>query len=100
MTNTRDRVLGRIAVAQHFVGEIQETLNAAVAHFVETDEDMKGKERRELLEQAEYGAHMIATAVGEAMSAFSDMGRELLEEGENLGDDDDDVVGGDDEDEE
>jgi hypothetical protein len=88
MTNLRDRVLGRIAVAQHFLQEIKENLDATVAHFIETDEDTTGKERREMLEQAEFGAHMIATSVGAAMTAFNDMDEELLEEGENLGEDD------------
>jgi hypothetical protein len=87
MTTVRDRVLGRIAVAQHFLQEIEDNLGAIVGHFIETDEDPDGKERREMLEQAEFGAHMIATAVGDAMSAFNDMGSDLLEEGENLGDD-------------
>jgi hypothetical protein len=87
MMTLRDRVLGRIAVAQHFVQEIKENLDATVAHFIETDEDSTGKERREMLEQAEFGAHMIATAVGDAMTALNDMDEELLEESENLGED-------------
>jgi uncharacterized protein YacL (UPF0231 family) len=87
MTTLRDRALGRIAVAQHFLQEIKDNLDATVAHFLETDEDTTGKERRELLEQAEFGAHMIAMAVGEAATALGDMGEELLEEGENLGED-------------
>ncbi len=87
MMNLRDRVLGRVAVAQHFLQEIKDNLDATVAHFIETDEDTTGKERRELLEQAEFGAHMIATAVGDAVTALNDMDEELLEEGENLGED-------------
>jgi len=87
MMNLRDRVLGRIAVAQHFLQEIKDNLEATVGHFIETDEDADGKARREMLEQAEFGAHMVATAVSDAMSAFNDMDEELLEEGENLGGD-------------
>ena len=86
-TTLRDRALGRIAVAQHFLQEIKDNLDATVAHFLETDEDTTGKERRELLEQAEYGAHMVAAAVGDAATALNDMDEELLEEGENLGED-------------
>jgi hypothetical protein len=87
MTNLRDRVLGRIAVAQHFLQEIKDNLDATVGHFIETDEDSDGKTRQEMLEQAEFGAHMVATAVSEAFSAFNDMDEELIDEGENLGED-------------
>jgi hypothetical protein len=95
----RDRVLSRIAVAQHFLQEIEDNLAATVGHFIETDEDSDGKERREMLEQAEFGAHMIATAVGEAMIAFADMDKDELDEGENLGGDDDGPTVDDDEEE-
>jgi len=86
----RDRALGRIAVAQHCAQEISDSLNAALAHFVETDEDPKGKARREFLEQAEFGAHMIASAVGDALVAMADMGRELLVECEGFSAEDED----------
>lgn len=84
----RDRVLGRIAVAQHCAQEIADSLDATMAHFVETDEDMKGKERRELLEQAQYGAHLVATAVDDALTAMADMTRDDIEEDEGFGQDD------------
>lgn len=87
-----------MTVAQHFLQEIKDNLEATVAHFIETDEDTTGKERRELLEQAEFGAHMVAAALSDAMSAFSDMDEELLEEGENLGEDETTPVDEDDED--
>jgi hypothetical protein len=90
MTTIRDRALGRLAVVLHVTADITDSVNAAVAHFVETDEDPTGKERRALLEQAEYGAHMIATAVGDALVALGDMGAELLQEDEGFGAEDED----------
>jgi phytoene/squalene synthetase len=96
-TTIRDRALGRIAVAQHFAQEIADNLNSAMAHFAVTDEDTTGKERRELLETAEYGAHMVASAVGDCLVALNDMDEELIAESEIVDDDDDDEEGDDEE---
>lgn len=92
MSDTRERALGRLGVALHMATEVRDTINETIGHFVDAGSDKSGKERRELLEQAEYGAHAVATTVGEALTAMGDMTKFELNVGESFaGDDEDDV---------
>lgn len=78
MTNTRDFVLARLAVAQAQVDGIRELITDTVVICIDPDEDGDGAQRLESIDAAMMGCHSAATALSLARQSMSEMSDEEL----------------------
>jgi hypothetical protein len=92
----REFLLARLAICRGALAAAAVSLDDALALFLDVEQDVKGKQRSELLETVDAAIGEAARAIQLAMPAMADIDPAEAEPDEEDGDDEDD----DDEDEE
>lgn len=90
-TAARDFVMARLAAARLQATAVIECIDECIGHFIDTDEDLKGKARVEIIEAADACIADVARALQLAGEAMGDIDPEEEEpEAEDEEDDEDD----------